>query len=186
MDPCWVRGLSHTDREASAGNLVRGKPGPCETIGDLIRYDRLSWQPGWGMAAEPTGGWPNPWNAPTYETLSPDTRRGGSNVDDDGDGKIDERGEGDAWFTAFANMFTTRNSVFTIEILAELTEPPYHPGRAMPQHQAYKVRSQDIHARKHLLAVLDRTPTFQVKADGSCDFTGPVKVLIMRWAQTNK
>jgi len=134
-----------------------------------------------------SGSYPGEYSAGrTWELLDPDSRCGEYNVDDDGDQKIDERDEGDAIFTWYANLFTTRNSVFTIEIIAELTEPPYHPGYTMTQHRSYTVNSSDIHARKHLLAVLDRSDTLHVASNGECDFTRPVKVLVLRWAQLNK
>jgi len=182
MGPNYCRGLSHTHYTASPKSLVNGWPGPRETVGCLLRLDRMSLQPGWGMAYS-IG---NPWYLPTWEKLSSDVRSGRTGGDDDGDEKVNEHDEGDALFTWYANLFTTRNSVFTVEVIAELTKRPYHPGNAMPQHKAYKISSQDIHARKHLLAILDRTPTFKVQDDGSCDFTDPVKILMLRWAQTNK
>ena len=67
----------------------------------------------------------------------------------------------------------------------EVTKPPYYPGHTM-EHKCYKVRSGDVQGQKHVLAVLDRTTTFRVEPDGTCDFTGPVRVMVMRWAQVNK
>ncbi len=164
-------------------------PGPRETIGDMVRCGKLSVQPGWSLGgssiAMPTSysRENNPYLS--WDDWDPDRLVGASSYDDDGDGKWDEVDERDGLFTWYANLLTTRNSVFTVEIVTELTAPPYYPGHAL-QHGCYKIQSDSVRSRKHLLAVLDRSQTLRVASDGTCDFTGPVKVLVQRWAQTNQ
>ena len=182
MSPDYCRGRSDSDYASSPSTLINGKCGAFETIGDLLRLDRFSLQPGWGMAHTLKG---NPWSASNWEDFTSYTRAGYTSGDDDGDGKVNEFDEADARFTWFANLFTTRNKVFTVEILTELTDPPYHIGHATP-HKTYKINSDSIRARKHLLAILDRTTSFKVRSNGECDFNGPVRIMALRWAQINK
>ena len=150
--------------------------GPRETIGDILRSDRFNREPGISFTGgSATGAWGS------IEQADADTWRGFTTKDDDGDGVVNERDERDAAFTWAANYLTTRNSVFTAEIIAEVSNPPYYPGQLV--HPSWLVRDTDVFARKHLLAILDRSRTLQVNPNGTCDFSGPVKVRALRWAQ---
>ena len=161
-----------------------GEAGPYETIGDWLRWDRMSQYPGRGTSNWGGNGQSNYWTG--YDSVTSDHRGWPLNVNDgDNDGKLHERNEGDAVFTWFCNFFTTRNMVFTAEVITEITDPPLYPGRATPHH-AYVVSSTGIRAQKHLLAIMDRSSAFKVRSDGGCDFTGPVRILALRWAQVNK
>ncbi len=188
MTPYDVRGRANSDDVPSPSEPIwyTAEPGPAETLGDFLRVDRLSMLRGVGFNSTDlnyrTGGL----STGSWEGRDPNLLNGQSSSDDDKDGKVNEVDERDQLFTCFSNFFTTRNTVFTVEIIAELTEPPYYPGRAYP-HKSYRVNSDGIHAQKHLLAIMDRSTALQVNSTtGQCDFTGPVRILAMRWAQLNK
>jgi hypothetical protein len=146
------------------GERGAGAWGPFETIGDFIRADQLSLFP----ATLFCGG--------VYTSgLSEFGLLSGN--DDDGDGIIDERDERDIVFTWIANHFTTRANVFDLALSAEICDPPFYPGRKLP-FMAYKSKRE--HARKQLLAILDRSTILRVNPDGSCDFSGPIGVRMLR------
>ena len=80
-----------------------------------------------------------------------------------------------------ANFITTRDHTFTIEIVTQLTDPPYYQEFGTP---TYKVK--EVHAQKHLILLVDRSTTLRVGADGSCDFTGPIRILAERWGHARR
>jgi hypothetical protein len=150
-----------------------GPWGPFETIGDFIRADALSPYPATLFCG---GSW---WDTQSWKvTLNPFQEYGISQgADDDGDGILDERDERDMVFTWIANHFTTRANVFDVDVSAEICDPPFYPGKKLPFPVS---RSRREHARKQLLAILDRSTTLRVSSDGRCDFTGPVEVRMIR------
>jgi len=104
-------------------------------------------------------------------------RYGADHGDDDGDGIADERDERDMVFTWVANYLTTRANVFEIDVNARVCQPYYHPGRKLPYH-SYK--SHREFARKQLIGILDRSTILRVNPNGTCDFTGPVEIRMLR------
>jgi len=73
---------------------------------------------------------------------------------------------------------TTRSHTFTIEVVTQLTEPPYYQQFPL---ETYKVN--EVYAEKHLILLVDRSTTLRIAGDGSCDFTGPIRILAKRWAR---
>ena len=165
--------------------------GPRDTIGDMNRLDGLH---GW------PGGWMGElgWNWTTYVSSmnlsTTSTTRWGYGkwmwYDDDRDGIIDERDERDFFFTQAANFMTTRSHTFTIEVVAQTTDPPYYPGP--DRRRSYNTRR--VYTDKHLILLVDRSTTLRIKKEmvngneelGPCDFTGPVRVLARRWAHQRR
>jgi hypothetical protein len=148
--------------------------GPFETIGDLLRCDKLTALPASRLCIRSRINY----NAPPWEESGP------LPGDDDEDGILEERDERDLIFTWISNYLTTRGSVFEADLTAEICDPPYYPGPPylpavkLPYH-AYKSKSS--YARKRMLALLDRSTALRVNnADGSCDFTGPITVRMLR------
>jgi hypothetical protein len=134
-----------------------GCSGPFETIGDLVRSDNLTSAPssvicGYGLSLY-------------------------SGTDDDGDGITDERDERDLIFTWISNYYTTRSSVFEVDLNVQLCEPPYYPDKWLP-FRAYRTRR--TYARKQLLGILDRSTALRVAPDGTCDFSGPIGTRMLR------
>jgi len=171
-------------RPSSEGNTLLAQ-GPRDSIGDLLRMDTLSLGPARGIGSFGTvpGNWVNNFKyISSYNLYTGSPYRWGYGVyrgqDDDGDGIVDERDERDYLFTQMANFMTTRDSTFTIEVVTQLTEPPYYQEFPQP---TYKV--DRVHAEKHLILLVDRSTTLRVAADGSCDFTGPIRILAKRWAR---
>jgi hypothetical protein len=155
--------------------------GPFETIADFIRADKIQAAPAAqisGYASLYGGG---PWRAGTSQLMEVGFYKAlnypGVPSDEDGDGITDERDERDMLFTWIANHYTTRSSIFEVDVNAEICDPPYYPGRNLPYH-AYKTKQS--YARKQLTALLDRSTTLRVSPDGSCDFSGPVGVRLLR------
>jgi len=159
--------------------------GPRESIGDMLRMDDLHQGAGARLS-----GWPA-WSPTNYVSSVNLVDASGyhwgigmySGYDDDGDGISDERDERDFWFTQMANFMTTRDHTLTIEIVTELTDPPYYPGRKY-YRGAYKVDT--VHANKRLILMVDRSTTLRIDADGRCDFTGPMRVLARRWGHDRR
>ncbi|HUU42760.1 MAG TPA: hypothetical protein VMX57_03215, partial [Planctomycetota bacterium] len=158
--------------------------GPRESIGDLLRLDDLRSSPGDAMGGF---GWaPSDYVSSVNLVDVPGENWGWGpyrGYDDDLDGIVDERDERDFWFTQMANFMTTRDHTFTIEIVTELTDPPYYPGRKY-YRGAYKVDT--VHANKRLILMVDRSTTLRIDADGRCDFTGPMRVLARRWGHDRR
>jgi len=158
--------------------------GPFETIGDMIRADDMNYAPAtyfsrgtaWqgGVAGDVTlsengyeswNRWRSPWEG-----------------DDDGDGIYDERDERDMVFTWIANHFTTRSNVFDIDLVVETCQPPYYPNRyGTPRKLPFRtLKTEQVFARKHVLALLDRSTCLRIGPNGRCEFTGPVDVRMLR------
>jgi len=183
----FVRPLSYICSYGRSGrrtNSYYGPWGPFETIGDFMRADRISPFPGsmicgstWANSSSWEGGSLGLGEFGIARLELDRTTRLPIKGDDDGDGIYDERDERDLIFTWIANHYTTRANLFEVDINVRLCQPPYHPGRKLP-YPAYK--SQRELARKQLLAILDRSPTLRVNADGTCGFNGPVEVRMLR------
>ena len=180
-------GNNERGRPSSEGNTLLAM-GPRDSIGDLLRMDLLSLGPGrtiGGFGTVP-GDWKNNFKyISSYNLYTGNPYRWGYGLykgyDDDGDGIVDERDERDYLFTQMANFITTRAHTFTVEIVAQLTEPPYYQEYTRP---TYKV--DRVHAEKHLILLVDRSTTLRIAADGSCDFTGPIRILAKRWGQPRR
>jgi len=153
--------------------------GPFETIGDFIRADKIQAEPAKQVCGSASQWGSGPWRAGTSQLLEVGLYRGDYRLpsDEDGDGITDERDERDMLFTWIANHYTTRSSLFEVDINAEICAPPYYPGRNLPYH-AYK--TNQAYARKQLTALLDRSTTLRLGPDGRCDFSGPVGVRLLR------
>jgi hypothetical protein len=145
--------------------------GPFETIGDLLRADSFQARPG-GYFAGSTY-----WDTANWASSGVLQEFGITTADDDGDGISSERDERDMVFTWISNYLTTRANVIEVDVNVELCDPPYYPGKKIP-FRAYK--SERTYARRQLLGILDRSTILRVNADGTCDFTGPVEVRMMR------
>jgi len=164
--------------------------GPRESIGDILRKDHLNFAPGSLMGGFGGGGF-GYCSSVNLTTSTGDTSSDTNyrncgfgpyyGYDDDGDGLVDERDERDYLFTQVANFITTRDHTFTIEIVTQLTDPPYYQEFGTP---TYKVK--EVHAQKHLILLVDRSTTLRVGADGSCDFTGPIRILAERWGHARR
>ena len=159
--------------------------GPRDSIGDMLLIDDVMLHPGSDLGRFTTGG-----SAGVVYKSSRNLTTGnywGSGMyggyDDDGDGITDERDERDFWFTQAANFMTTRSNTFTIEIVAQIAEAPYYPGRKF-RRGAYK--SLRVYSQKHLILLADRSSTLRIDPYGRCDFTGPVRVLARRWGHERK
>jgi len=153
--------------------------GPFETVGDLLRADLPTPFPGLTLA----GGYLyygdfNLWRSGTNKfPESGMAGTSGGEKDEDGDGIFGERDERDMLFTWVANHFTTRANVFQVDLNVEICEPPYYPGRKLP----FKVsKTKRSFARKQFLIIMDRSTVLRVNPDGTCDFTGPVQVRMLR------
>jgi hypothetical protein len=163
--------------------------GPIETVGDILRADDMKWVPGWYLA----GGGHSWWNAahglPRIMeqgftafgggTPAPDVWKG----DDDGDGIFNERDERDMIFTWAVNYLTTRSSVFDIDMVVDLCDPPYYPERdGEPVKLPFPTfKTLRWHARKRVLGVIDRSTCLRIDREtGACDFTGPVTLRLKR------
>ena len=183
----FVRPISYITSYGRSGTRINnyyGPWGPFETIGDFLRADRISPFPGsmlcgstWANSSEWASGSAKLGEFGIAQLELHRTTRLPIAGDDDGDGIYDERDERDMMFTWFANHFTTRANVFEVDINARICQPPYHPGPKLP-YPAYKSKRE--FARKQLLAILDRSTSLCVNSDGTCDFTGPVKVRMLR------
>lgn len=158
--------------------------GPRDSIGDLIRIDDLQ-----SNAAGSLGGFDRDVSDRTYSPYkgAPQGTHYGFGIlrdtDDDGDGIADERDERDFLFTQLANYLTTRSHTFTVEIVVQITDVPFHPGRNY-RRGAYKVRR--VYAEGHLVLLVDRSTTLRVNPNGTCDFTGPVRILGRRWSHKRR
>ena len=101
--------------------------------------------------------------------------------DEDQDGIYNERDERDMVFTWIANHVTTRNNVFSIDGTAQLSAPPYYQKGSNNQPLPFKTyRCRNEYSHKKLLGVLDRSTCLRIRSDGTCDFTGPIDVRLMR------
>ena len=158
--------------------------GPRESIGDMLRMDDLHAGAGARLSC-----WPA-WSPSDY--ISSRNLHDGSghwgvgmyrNHDDDKDGIVDERDERDFWFTQIANYLTTRDHTLTIEIVVQMTDPPFHPGKKYVRG-AYKVRN--VYSNKHLILLVDRSTTLRIDPGGRCDFTGPMRILARRWGHDRR
>jgi hypothetical protein len=191
----------HANHIANDGGCM----GPWDSIGDMLQWDEWTKEDGtiarMTNPASTLGHYTN-WklkDAPLYTSsvnlcgkTDQDQYAGGfcPGRDDDGDGIVDERDERDFWFTQAANFLTTRSNTFTIEIITQLTDPPYYPG-ANYHRGAYKCKynygyEYQPYAQRHLLLLVDRSTTLRLGPNGSCDFTGPVRVLARRWSHERK
>ena len=109
-------------------------------------------------------------------------------ADDDGDGIYDERDERDMVFGWASNYFTTRSGIFDIDIVVDTCAPPYYPNQdgtplKLPL-RAYK--SNNVFSRKQALGILDRSTCLRVLPNGTCDFSGPVEVRMLRFTDEKK
>ena len=184
---------THKDIDTDSGCM-----GPWDSIGQILLWDDMLTNPGYTMGHfkwfDATSR-----NNPAYcSTANLVGEKGYENwgtgicpgVDDDGDGITDERDERDLYFTQAANYLTTRCHTFTVEIVTQLSDPPYYPGKNY-HRGAYKITSNYgyeylPYAQRHLLLLADRSTTLRVGPNGSCDFTGPVRVLARRWSHERK
>jgi hypothetical protein len=150
--------------------------GPYETIGDLLRADGITMQ----AAAEMVGGinydYAKSLNYLVEGGLN-SSPYGGGGLDEDGDGITDERDERDMIFTWISNYYTTRSSVFEVDMNVQLCDPPYYPGGRYP-FKTYRIKRE--YARKQLLGILDRSTALRVAPDGTCDFSGPIGTRMLR------
>jgi hypothetical protein len=168
--------------------------GPYETVGDLLRADRITGRPGVYVSVD--AGWINgPMDLSergisgfSYNWSLQKITAG----DDDGDGVYDERDERDQLFTWLSNYITTRSNVFEMDLNVDLCTPPYYPGcspRSTPApvklpSPAY--RSGLSFARKQLLAIFDRSTCLRINSNGTCEFTGPVEVRMLRFTEDQR
>jgi hypothetical protein len=143
-------------RQGERGGNGRENQGPYETIGDLLRTDSLSSHPGSYMGFLSTVG----------------------SVDDDGDGITNERDERDMVFSWVSNYFTTRANVFELCVTVDIGPPPPYPGRKLPM-KTWK--SKTPYAHKQIVGVLDRSTTLRIEPNGSCDFTAPIDLRMLRF-----
>jgi len=172
--------------------------GPFETIGDLLRADPIFCSPGVYFSCEKTYYNSNQGGAATIaETgiISAKITNGSvyapgltAAADDDGDGIYDERDERDMVFGWASNYFTTRSGIFDIDIVVDTCAPPYYPNQngtplKLPL-RAYK--SNNVFSRKQALGILDRSTCLRVLPNGTCDFSGPVEVRMLRFTDEKK
>jgi hypothetical protein len=78
-----------------------------------------------------------------------------------------------------ANYLTTRSHALTIEILGQVTTKPFYPGDKYPR-KTYRVNT--VLGQRHLVLLIDRSGTLRINEDGTCDFTGPIRILSRRWS----
>ena len=172
-----------------------GNWGPFETLGDLLRADPITYRPGTWLAG---GG--NAWQdgpqtlgesgfesfrcGPTWGYTDPKDWLG----DDDGDGIFDEYDERDMLFTWISNYFTTRSNVFGVDLIVDVCEPPGYPDRDGDRRKlpVPVFRSRRSFAQKQVLGILDRSTCLRVNSDGTCEFTGPVEVRLLRFSDERR
>ena len=125
--------------------------------------------------------------------FSPYTTPSVAQGDDDGDGTCDERDERDMVFGWVANYFTTRSSVFNMDLVVDYCAPPYYPLSFNSNNYGAPVKlpmrtykSRTVFARKQVLTILDRSTCLRVAGDGRCDFSGPVEVRMLRFSDEKK
>jgi hypothetical protein len=174
-------------RQSERLPLYEDAIGPFESIGDMIRADGLTMNPGTCLVGSLYGGDKSDtgkifeYGITTYPSY-------GTVQDEDADGIGDERDERDMIFTWTSNFYTTRDNVFMLDADVRICEPPYYPKvnnepKKLP-FPAYK--TSRVYTRKQFLGILDRSTCLRLKSKGGndneywCDFTGPVEVRMMR------
>ncbi|HUV39104.1 MAG TPA: hypothetical protein VMY39_05790 [Planctomycetota bacterium] len=166
-----------------------GAMGPWESIGQILMWDDMIRNPGITM-----GHFTN-WKyktAPVYVSTvnlcgKTEEDHWGTGycpgIDDDGDGIVDDRDERDFFFMHAANFLTTRSNTFTVEIVTQIVDAPKWPGKN--HHRGY-YQTDFVHSEKHLILLLDRSTTLRFNPDGSCDFTGPMRIHARRWGHERR
>jgi len=86
--------------------------------------------------------------------------------DEDSDGIKDERDERDYWFTQMSNFMTTRSQTFTVEVVAQMTDPR----TIRSQHPARRLQVEPRLRAEELILLVDRSTTLRFR---SRETTGP-------------